>query len=221
MRRGRIVIEDTSRSFEPEMILIPGGEFLMGYELIKVYLPDYYIAKTPITNAQYLVFMKNASYQPPEHWREGKPPRGKENHPVGTVSWHDTINYCEWLAGVTGKPYRLPTEAEWEKAARGTDGRAYPWGKWDAERCNTLESGILDTTPVGKYSPEGDSPYGCADMAGNVWEWTASEKGTAGALRGGSWVIHRQRATTHCRSYGDGPIGAYYVIGFRCAHSLP
>ena len=90
------------------------------------------------------------------------------------VFWHDAVAYFNWLAEVTSKPYRLPSEAEWEKGARGSDGRIYPWGdQWDVKRCNSLESGKRDTTPVGAYT-QGASPYGCLDMAGNVWEWTRS-----------------------------------------------
>jgi serine/threonine-protein kinase len=177
-----------TKPFEPEMLLIPAGEFLMGSDLRKdmnaddneqpqheLYLPGYYIARTPVTNAQYLAFVQDAGWRPPDHWKKRKPPKGKETHPVDHVSWSDAIAYCKWLSEATGKPFRLPTEAEWEKAARGTDGGIYPWGnQWDAERCNNDESGIDDMTPVGKYSPEGDSPYGCADMAGNVREWTSS-----------------------------------------------
>jgi formylglycine-generating enzyme required for sulfatase activity len=93
------------------------------------------------------------------------------------VSWYEAAAYCRWLADATAQPYRLPDEAEWEKAARGTDGRIYPWGnEWRAGVCNTLEfwgydSAKMRTTPVGQFSPAGDSPYGAADMSGNVWEW--------------------------------------------------
>jgi len=94
---------------------------------------------------------------------------------VVNITWHDAVAYCQWLSEATGKPYRLPTEAEWEKAARSSDGRRYPWGnEFDQNKCNTKEAGLGTTTPVGQYSPDGDSPYGCADMAGNVWEWTQS-----------------------------------------------
>jgi formylglycine-generating enzyme required for sulfatase activity len=173
--------------FEPEMILIPAGEFLMGSDPSvdkdamdleqpqhTLYLPDYYMARTPVTNAQYAAFVEATGDERPRHWEGGKPPGGKEDHPVVNVSWNDAVAYCNWLAEVTGKPYRLPSEAEWEKGARGSDGRIYPWGnQWDAERCNSKEGGEGDTTPVGAY-PEGASPYGLLDMAGNVWEWTRS-----------------------------------------------
>jgi len=91
------------------------------------------------------------------------------------VSWFDAVAYCAWLSEKTGKSYHLPTEAEWEKAARGEDGRVYVWGdEWDETKANSMEGEAGDTTPVGHYSPDGDSPYGCADMAGNVWEWCHS-----------------------------------------------
>jgi formylglycine-generating enzyme required for sulfatase activity len=94
---------------------------------------------------------------------------------VVNVSWHDALAYCGWLSDVTGLAYRLPNEPEWEKAARGSDGRIYPWGNaWDPERCNSAEGNDTeDTTPVGAY-PLGASPYGLQDMIGNVWEWTRS-----------------------------------------------
>jgi len=172
---------------EPEMILIPAGDFLMGSDPSvdkdamdleqpqhTLYLPDYYIARTPVTNAQYAAFVEATGHRQPQHWKDGKPPSGKEDHPVVWVSWHDAVAYCDWLAEVTGKPYRLPSEAEWEKGARGSDGRIYPWGnEWDVERCNSQKGGEGDTTPVGAY-PEGASPYGLLDVAGNVWEWTRS-----------------------------------------------
>jgi formylglycine-generating enzyme required for sulfatase activity len=172
---------------EPELILIPAGEFLMGSDPEKdedafadelpqhtLYLPDYYLAKTPVTNAQYAAFAEATDHKPPGHWKGGKPDRGKEDHPVVYVSWRDAVDYCNWLAQVTGKAYRLPSEAEWEKGARGTDGRIYPWGnEWNPERCNSFEGGPKETTPVGAYL-QGASPYGLLDMAGNVWEWTRS-----------------------------------------------
>ena len=178
----------TQLPWEPEMIPIPAGEFLMGSDPSRdehaenneqpqdtLYLPDYYIANTPVTNAQYAAFVHATRHDLPKHWRHGKPPRGEEDHPVAFVTWYDAVAYCRWLSKVTDKAYRLPSEAEWEKAARGTDGRIYPWGNQPPHvgKCN-FGMNVGSTTPVGRYSPRGDSPYGCADMAGNVWEWTRS-----------------------------------------------
>ncbi len=168
---------------EPMWVEIPAGEFWMGGErydaekpIHKLHLERYWIAKTPITNAQYRFFVEATQRAAPSYWENGKVPRGLENHPVVNVTWYDALAYCEWLAKITGKAITLPSEAEWEKAARGDrDKREYPWGDiFDKNKCNTVESGIKGTTPVGKYSPAGDSLSGCADMAGNVWEWTVS-----------------------------------------------
>lgn len=173
--------------FEPEMILVAAGEFLMGSGSEKdpepnawerpqhgLYLPDYRIARTPITNAQYAAFLQDTGHRRPKRWRSNKPARGKEDYPVVYVSWHDAVAYCRWLSETAGRIYRLPTEAEWEKGARGTDGRLYPWGGgWEVGRCNTAESGENGITPVAAF-PAGASPCGLLDMAGNVWEWTAS-----------------------------------------------
>jgi formylglycine-generating enzyme required for sulfatase activity len=185
LQRRPSAVMERRLPFEPEMILIPAGEFLMGSDPSvdkdardneqpqhTLYLPDYYMARTPVTNTQYAAFVQATGHRQPKFWKGGKPPRGKEDHPAVYVSWYDAMAYCRWLAEVTGKPYCLPSEAEWEKGARGSDGRIYPWGnQWDAERCNSKEGGKGDTTPVGAY-PEGASPYGLLDMAGNVWEWT-------------------------------------------------
>jgi formylglycine-generating enzyme required for sulfatase activity len=137
-------------------------------------LPDYYLAKTPVTNVQYTAFVRATGYVQPSYWKGRRPPRGKKDHPVVYVSWDDAMKYCQWLSEVTGRNYDLPSEAEWEKGARGTDGRIYPWGnQWDAARCNSGESGLEETTSVYAY-PQGASPYGILDMAGNMFEWTRS-----------------------------------------------
>lgn len=138
----------------------------------KVYLEEYWIGKYPVTNKQYITYTTATNQNVPYHW---SPPKKKFTHPVWGVSWYNARAFCQWLSNVTCIEIRLPSEAEWEKAARGTDGRKYPWGdrEPDPRLCNFF-SHIGDTTRVGSYSPEGDSPYGCADMVGNVWEWTNS-----------------------------------------------
>lgn len=179
-----------AKFLELEMALISAGEFLMGsvpgldqaarideYPQHSLYLPDYYMAKTPVTKAQYAAFVQATGYRQPTRWENGQPPADKQDHPVVHVSWDDAVAYCRWFSRSTGLVYRLPTEAEWEKAARGTDGRIYPWGnQWDGSRCNTPESVLNHTTPVGAY-PNGASPYGLLDMVGNVWEWCATKRG--------------------------------------------
>ncbi|MGC9396713.1 MAG: SUMF1/EgtB/PvdO family nonheme iron enzyme [Anaerolineae bacterium] len=167
---------------EPVWVEIPAGEFWMGGErydnekpVHKVHLERYWMAKVPTTNAQYRLFVEATGHEAPRHWENGNAPRGLESHPVVNVTWHDALAYCRWLSEVTGKSITLPSEAEWEKAARGTaDKREYPWGNaWKEGYCNSDELGVQSTTPVGIF-PEGVSPYGCLDMGGNVWEWTRS-----------------------------------------------
>jgi hypothetical protein len=198
--------------FEPEMVLIPAGEFLYGYEKKKVTLPEFWIDKTPVTSAEYARFVAVTGHRPPKHWKGKTPPDELRDHPVTYVSWHDAVAYGKWA----GK--RLPTEEEWEKAARGSDGRKYPWGNQQptSQLCNFdyTEGG---TTPVGRYSPQGDSPYGCVDMVGNVWEWTASDYSKwAKVLRGSSW--RGERGDVGCAEYfWRPPDYRDSVVGFRCA----
>lgn len=151
------------------LVFVPAGEFLMGSDSglanerprHKVILGDYWIDKFPVTNVQFAQFVQATGYKAQGNWQIAFT-SGKEQHPVVFVTWDDACAYGQWC----GK--RLPTEAEWEKAARGTDGREYPWSnQWDGNKCNA--SG-REATPVGAY-PEGVSPYGCHDMVGNVWEW--------------------------------------------------
>jgi formylglycine-generating enzyme required for sulfatase activity len=175
------------------------------------------------------------------NWRHPKGPWGsaakRANHPVTQVSWDDAVAFCRWVSQITGVEVRLPTEAEWEKAARGTDGRLYPWGDDlpDATRCN-FNLNVKDTTPVGRYSPFGDNPYGCADMAGNVWEWTSSlyepypyrsddgrEELTSRAsrsLRGGGFFSNAAYVRCACRA-GPAPDVRNNAYGFRVCASPP
>jgi formylglycine-generating enzyme required for sulfatase activity len=196
--------------FDLELVHIPAGEFWMGSDSVEgeddgylgqprhgVYLSEYWIARAPVTNAQFLPFVQATGHHMPDHWEGGRPLPGTERHPITFVSWDDARAYCGWLEEqlqvgdfklkvwrggqlatlnlqLEALSVRLPTEAEWEKAARGPDSYVYPWGdEWDGARCNTAESGREGTTPVDAF-PQGASPYGVLDMAGNVWEWTSS-----------------------------------------------
>lgn len=169
-----------------ELIRIPAGEFLMGSDSSKdiqagaeeqpqhsLSLAEFFIGKTPVTNAQFAVFLASETQWTPANWTEDNPAL-KGNHPVVAVTWRHATAFCEWLSEASGKTIRLPSEAEWEKAARGTDGRIYPWGDQAPSNslCNYSERPD-ETTPVGMY-PKGASPYGVLSTLGNVWEWTIS-----------------------------------------------
>ena len=195
-----------------EMVTIPAAEFLYGEKKERIYLPEYAMAKTAVTNAQYKAFVADTGRKIPTHWKKSEIPKGKEDHPVVHVSWNDAVAFCQW-AGC-----RLPTEQEWEKGARGTDGRKYPWGdEWEEGRCNTRGARIGDTTPVDRY-PTGASPYGLLDMGGNVWEWCEdwydSERRYK-ALRGGSWYYYQYGARSASRN-GNSPDSCSNNLGFRC-----
>jgi len=163
------------------MVLVPAGAFTMGSNTRMpdegpqhtVKLKAFWIDKYEVTNLQYQQFIEATGRHSPKHFQNRTFPEGKIDHPVTYVSWYDADAYCKWA----GK--RLPTDAEWEKAARGTDGRIFPWGdEFEVNNANTPvrwqslnQEG--DTSPVGAF-PAGKSPYGLFDMAGNVWEWTDS-----------------------------------------------
>jgi len=209
-----------------EMVRIPAGKFLYGEQREERELPEFWIDKTLVTNAEYKRFLDANPEHPvpftekawaqPFNWDSQSRtfPEGKADHPVTLVTWQDAAAYAAWAGA------RLPTEEEWEKAARGIDGRRYPWGTWETDRCNTYKANIYSTTPVGHYSPAGDSPYGCVDMAGNVWEWTATEDDVGRVVRGGSFVNDRfsSRCTFHDWDLPDSGIRLY---GFRTVVSHP
>ncbi len=190
----------------PQMVTVPAGRFQMGttdeqlrealargysqerarweQPALTLELPEFAIGRFPVTNLEYQAFVREANLPAPRHWDGDQYPEGKGDHPVVNVSWEEARAYCRWLSERTGQPYRLPSEAEWEKAARGVDGRTFPWGEaWEPARLNCVESApptkaassstpAGDTSPVGRFSPlGGDSPIGLADAAGNVWEW--------------------------------------------------
>jgi toxoflavin biosynthesis protein ToxD len=197
----------------------------------------YAITVTPITNRQYAAFVGAIGHRAPDvtraewetyglihpydrarrhAWTDGRPPAGRELHPVVLVSHADARAYAEWLTRVTGRVWRLPTELEWEKAARGVDGRRFPWGDtFDPQRLNSHDAGPFDTVPVRRY-PAGASPFGVLDAAGQVFEWTATLT-TAGRaiVKGGSWDDRGcgvcRPAARHAR-----PVALKHVlIGFR------
>lgn len=179
-------------ALELDFVLIPDGEFVIGSNSSgdrlaqpdetpqhRLRVSDFYIMRYPVTNAQYRLFVEATGHRPPLFWPEGQFPAEKADHPVVGISLHDVAAFCRWAAEITGLPVRLPTEPEWEKAARGSDGRLYPWGsKWETGLCNSGESKLSVTVPVSHFSPQGDSPYGIADTAGNTQEWCASLFGT-------------------------------------------
>ena len=222
----------------------------------EVALPAYAIGRYPVTNAEFKRFIDDDGCTTQAYWTEAgwkqkesggwTKPRywddaqwNDPSQPAVGVSWYEAVAYCNWLSKKTGKSYRLPTEAEWEYAARGTEGYRYPWGnQWDKTKCNNRENGADRTTLVGQFSPQGDSTFGVGDMVGQVWEWCSTKfagypykaddgrEGSSGddvrILRGGSWVD--DNPTAHCRcGYRDrdSPWSGNYDYGFRCARISP
>ncbi len=171
--------------FEPETVAIPTGPFRMGSDapdapasetpMHVVDLPYFRMGKYPVTNEQYVEFLKqNPQQQPPPAgtgWFGKTPPQDKLDHPVVGITWEEALAFCQWLSAATQRNYRLPSEAEWEKAARGQDARPFPWGtEWTAEACTM---GGKSTTAVSAHEAY-PSPHGCIDMLGNASEWTTT-----------------------------------------------
>jgi formylglycine-generating enzyme required for sulfatase activity len=221
-----------------EFVRIPAGIFVMGSrgdnplalntekpQHVVAILYDYWIGQFPVTNEQFAKFVeaKKHKHEWIKDWKE------KTDHPVVNVYWDDAQAYCRWLNEThdselpKGYAFRLPTEAEWEKAARGEFGFEWPWGnEFDKNKCNSYEGSKGDTTPVGLYSPTGDSPYGCADMVGNVWEWTQSlDKGYPYDAKDGREDFNAAGGRVNP---GDRVLrgGSFYYLyrGARCAFRL-
>jgi formylglycine-generating enzyme required for sulfatase activity len=222
-----------------DLVRVPAGEFRMGSDPMRdalaqaherpqhvVRLSEYFISRQLVTAADFRQFQVATKAAPlaitPGH----------EQHPVTGVSWDQAMAYCSWLSG-PGWKYRLPTEAEWERAARGNDERLYPWGNdWQPGLAN-IDGAQPGTTPVGQYSPAGDSPFGLSDMLGNVWEWcsdwydadeyaqrkiirdpigpTAAE---GAVIRGGAFDSGRKHARAAARNW-DYPFKQRATVGFR------
>lgn len=155
-------------------IAIGGGETKLPLERVAV--KDFSIAETEVTNSQYAEFVKATGHPAPPHWKNGEFPAGAENFPVTSVSYDDAVAFCQWLEKKIGLPVRLPTEAEWELAARGAGGNKYPWGsEWNRQAVLSKENG--GKIYAVKSFPLNRSPFGAFDMAGNVWEWTQEKVG--------------------------------------------
>jgi formylglycine-generating enzyme required for sulfatase activity len=232
-----------------DMVFIPGGTFVMGSNdgnpshqpEHRVPVTDFYLDRWPVTNAEYKQFVDATDHPVPNYdvsWCDTEGynwdaktrmyPEGKADHPVVLVTWQDAMAYAAWAHK------RLPTEAEWERAARGLEGGRYPWGEeFQAGCCNCKEAGWGTTSPVGYFSPDGDTPEGLVDMLGNVWEWTNSlfwpypydaddgreSRQASGfrVLRGASW--RNDANVVHCLSRLDGDFQFFSNVGFRCAVS--
>lgn len=245
-----VVVSGRSGGVPDDMVLIPAGVFKMGsrgdegkvgFEIGVDEMPQhevpvgaFYLDRFEVTKAQYHRFIEAtgrpspADPKDPEYyaWFDNRPPMGQEDHPVCYVNWEEADAYCRWV----GK--RLPTEAEWERAARGDDDRMWTWGnRFDPTRCNVRESDFAWSTPVGSF-PDGASPYGVMDLCGNVAEWTASwyqpypgstlRRGAFGeqmrVARGGAWMLTAEPwSRTTNRNLAQPPDLRHRSLGFRCA----
>jgi hypothetical protein len=173
---------DTRGVPDIDWVEVPAGDFVY-QDGERRYLETFWIGRYPITNAQFDAFIQDRGYEDDRWWRGlGEHIRAPEapgwtlaNHPRETVSWYEAMAFCAWLTHRLGYAVTLPTEVQWEKAARGTDGRTYPWGVWRASKANSHEADIGRTSAVGLF-PHGRSPYGVMDLTGNVWEWCLTEQ---------------------------------------------
>ena len=246
---------------ELELVRVPAGSFLMGshprtdplanelanedeFPQCLVSLPEFYIGKYHITNHQWAMYLLDTVgkdvNETNSHWEtyrlaakgDFSVATGKAVHPVVYVTWFAAVRFCHWLSEKSGARVMLPSEAEWERAARGTHGHIYPWGNQLPQHdLSNYGRRIGTTTPVGFYSPYGDSPCGCADMAGNASDWTRTLWDSDDGERyrypynpdDGRETMHLER-DTFCREmvfrggdYGSGPIKPKGVWGLRCA----
>ena len=241
----RVDAEDQRRVPDIDWVDIPTGEFRYGEEKTTIELSAFRIARFPITTCQFQCFIDERGYQREEWWQglakqpTPRPPMWSyANHPRETVSWYEAMAFCRWLEArlrergelPEGGQVRLPSEREWEKAARGSDGREFPWGEFQPGHANMDEQwdgvgpyNLAQTSAVGIY-PQGASPYEVLELAGNVWEWCADKFDEPGdidpggkgrrVVSGGSWGGSRDSARCACRD-ADGPRDRYHDLGFR------
>jgi formylglycine-generating enzyme required for sulfatase activity len=228
------------------MVLVPAGEFVMGSDkgdddeqpIHRAFLDSFYLDKFEVTNGRFAKFVEAVQIEPPWGFKDKDTPVTDADRPVRWVNWMDAMGYCLWA----GK--RLPTEAEWEKSARGADGRPYPWGSdlpTPAHAVFGLKEGGADTiSPIGNRD-KGKSPYGVHDLAGNLYEWVMDwyaddyyanfsknpainprgpSEGTAKVQRGGSYINSPYRLRSSFRTKGD-PTEQDPNVGFRCAQAAP
>ncbi|MBL8149796.1 MAG: SUMF1/EgtB/PvdO family nonheme iron enzyme, partial [Blastocatellia bacterium] len=230
-----------------QMISIRGGTFTMGREpgidelsgdkiknnetpTNEVTVSDFSISKYEVTNSEYFEFVKATNHRPPKHWKNGTFEKGKEDFPVVNVSLDDVNAFCKWLSDKEKRTYRLPTEEEWEFAARGTDSLLYPWGSsWEPLRANTAELGKIMLSVKSDAMKKDTSPYGVIGMSGNVTEWTSSKyklyKGNSSAnsdsgnrvVRGSNFASPNYTAVTTTRFSIPSPEYLDVVLGFRVA----
>jgi formylglycine-generating enzyme required for sulfatase activity len=238
----------------PDMVSIPAGRSWIGsagadpdarpneHPAGWVDVPAFAIGRVPVTVEEFIRCVQAGAARPRRSWECDRPPPGQERHPVVNIGWDDAVAYCAWLAAHTGLPFRLPSEAEWERAARGETCQRWPWGdEFHPEYANTREAGRSSTTPVEQHQ-NGASPFGILDLSGNAWEWTGDLYRTypytpttaqdtpalpAGiteshrrALRGGSWRAEADWGRCSSRVFWQ----PFYIfsgqVGFRVAYSL-
>ncbi len=194
-----------------EQVLIPAGPFLFGEDLEEHYLPPFYMDRYPVTIRKYARYVAATGRRAPSNWEGGRAPGKLLDHPVTGVSFFDAMAYAEWLGRT------LPTEEQWEKAARGTDGRDYPWGdRFNVRNLNSRASKLRGTSIVYRY-PQGASPFGVMDLAGNVWEWTVSWfdlDADLKVLKGGCHTLTKEHARASSRHFND-PAFGNNLTGFR------
>lgn len=236
---------------EPVFVDVPGGDFLFGTDDLRfehsqpchrVTVSTFAVQRYPVTNYEYWAFVRATGHRAPDHWGGDEPPDLLMEHPVVQVSWWDATEYCAWFATEAGLPTRLPTAAEWEKAAgwdplRGTQSY-WSWGNtFDPAKGNSRVGGPGSTTPIGQYTPaSGDSPYGVADMCGNTFDWVSDwwapghdptevadpqgpPTGQHKCARGGSWAGSAEGTSVVSNKYSLSPGTRNEYVGFRMAYS--